>query len=53
MQADLFERIFHQISDCGHTSFLADAVDAVEGLLFDHGVPVRFHEIGAGCSCEV
>jgi hypothetical protein len=32
---------------------LSYAVDAAEGLFFNHGVPVRFHEIDAGCCCQV
>lgn len=39
------DRIRHYVSRDDYVALLSDAVDAVDGLRFCHGVPVRFHEV--------
>jgi hypothetical protein len=49
----LFERIPDAESHGADFFRLAHAVNPAEGLLFDHGVPLRLEEVGGGCGGEI
>jgi hypothetical protein len=47
-RTDLFEGILDSEAHGPDFFRLPHAVDAAEGLLFDHGVPLRLEEVGCG-----
>jgi len=48
MNTDLFERILDHEAHSPDLFHLSHAVDAAEGLLFNHWVPLRLHKVGCG-----
>lgn len=49
----ILNRFFHDIaSDC-HVAELANAMYSVDGLGFDHGIPLGLNEMNTACDGEV
>ena len=45
----LFQRLVHNVPSRCDLFLLTDSVDAVEGLVLYHGVPLRLHEEDVVC----
>ena len=51
--AYFFYCVSHDKADSGDIFRLSDPVNAVQGLILDHGVPLRFHEKDVICGRQI
>ena len=51
--AYLFQSPFHNVASRGDLFLLANSVDTIKGLIFEHGVPLWLHEKNMVSSCQI
>lgn len=49
----LFQSLTHNIAGSSNLLLLANSVDAIKGLVLEHGIPLRFHEKDMVGGCQV